>query len=380
MNLLFVTRYYPDARIGGIERVTGLLAKYFHRQGMQVHCLYFEKSEFDGSLGDVIQACHLENLYDEKWIKSCLTRNDIKVVINQSHFFYVPFLSKVVHEVGAKLVTCCHSSTSMETISKTDAMKQNIGLKRIAIGFAYPLFKLISERKLRKMHKRSFECSDKTIVLSKSIKKQYAQVLGIDEADDRLDYICNPLSFEISISEENLSEKENMVLVVARLYEPQKRLTLLFKAWQQVQHNGWKLVVVGDGEDMPMYEKMVKNLGLEHVFFEGVQNPIDYYRKTKIFAMTSSWEGLPMTIIESFQMGVVPVVMDSFPAAKDMIKDGENGYLVNDGDTAAFANRLQFLMANNDEVIRLATHACASSNIYNITEIGTQWMNLFNVL
>ena len=129
-----------------------------------------------------------------------------------------------------------------------------------------------------------------------------------------------------------------------------------------------------------MYEKMVRDLERENVFFEGVQNPMDYYRKAKIFAMTSSWEGLPMTILESFQKGVVPVVMDSFPSAKDMVEDGENGYLVNDGDMSAFVNRLQFLMANNDEVKRLAMRVCGSSDMYKITEIGAQWMKLFYAL
>ena len=91
MNILFVTRFYPDSRIGGIERVTGLLAKFFHEHGSQVYCLHFEKSDFDGSLGNVIHACHLKDLYDKEWIKDYLTKNNINVVINQSHFFYAPF-------------------------------------------------------------------------------------------------------------------------------------------------------------------------------------------------------------------------------------------------------------------------------------------------
>lgn len=379
MNILFVTRFYPDARIGGIERVTGLLAKYFHERGMQVHCLYFEKSKYDGSLGNVVQACHLKDLYDTEWIGNYLKQNEIDVVINQSHFFYSPFLSKVVHEIGAKLITCCHSSTSMKTLCKRDAVKQSHGLKRMLISVAYPVFKVFSEHKLKKIHRTSFYCSDKTIVLSKSIKAQYASILGIDATDIRLEYICNPLSFDCSISKKDLADKENIVLVVARLYEPQKRLTLLFKVWKHVQRDDWKLVVVGDGEDRIMYEDMVNSLQLKNVSFEGVQNPISYYRKAKIFAMTSSWEGFPMTILESLQMGVVPVVMDSFPAAKDMIQDGENGYLVDD-DISAFAKRLQILMTDNEKTLLLASNACASSKNYNISEIGTQWMKLFSVL
>ena len=376
MNILFVARYYPDSRIGGIERVTGLLAKFFRGQGLQVYCLHFEESEFDGSLGNVIHACHLRDLYDKNWIKDFLTKNNINVVINQSHFFYSPFLSSVVHEIGAKLITCCHSSTSMKTLSKADAIKQTHGLKRFLVAFAYPLFKIVSERKLKRKHLRSFRCSDKTVLLSKSIKEEYARELGIDYGDSRLEYISNPLSFDSTISDEELVNKENIVLVVARLYEPQKRLSLLFNIWKQVQRDDWKLVIVGDGEDRDMYEKMVRELNLKNVSFEGVQQPQPYYRKAKIFAMTSSWEGLPMTVIESFQMGVVPVVMDSFPAAKDMIVDGENGCLVDDCDTFAFAKELHELMIADKKLQALALGAIASSNRYEIGEIGAEWMKI----
>lgn len=376
MNILFVTRFYPDSRIGGIERVTGLLAKFFHEHGSQVYCLHFEKSDFDGSLGNVIHACHLKDLYDKEWIKDYLTKNNINVVINQSHFFYAPFLSSVVHEIGAKLITCCHSSTSMKTISKEDAIKQSHGVKRILLTFTYPLFKFVSERKLKRKHLRSFRCSDKTILLSKSIKEEYAHKLGIKYDDSRLEYISNPLSFDSIISDNELAKKDNIVLVVARLYEPQKRLSLLFKIWKQVQREDWRLVIVGDGEDRDMYENMVREHDLKNVSFEGVQQPQPYYRKAKIFAMTSSWEGLPMTIIESFQMGVVPVVMDSFPAAKDMIVDGENGCLVDDCDTFAFAKELHELMIADKKLQALALGAIASSNRYEIGEIGAEWMKI----
>ena len=376
MNILFVTRFYPDSRIGGIERVTGLLAKFFHEHGSQVYCLHFEKSKYDGSLDNIVHACHLKDLYDKEWIKDYLTKNKINVVINQSHFFYTPFLSSVVHDIGAKLITCCHSSTSMNTISKEDAIKQSHGVKRILLTFAYPLFKFVSERKLQRKHLRSFRCSDKTILLSKSIKEEYAHKLGIEYDDSRLEYISNPLSFNCIISDNELAKKDNIVLVVARLYEPQKRLSLLFKIWKQVQREDWRLVIVGDGEDRDMYENMVREHDLKNVSFEGVQQPQPYYRKAKIFAMTSSWEGLPMTIIESFQMGVVPVVMDSFPSAKDMIVDGENGCLVDDCDTFAFAKELHELMIADKKLQALALGAIASSNRYEIGEIGAEWMKI----
>lgn len=374
MNLLFVTRFYPDSRIGGIERVTGILARYFHQQGIAVHCLYFEKSDYDGSLIEIVQAHHLEDLYNKVWLKEYLLNHQIDIVINQSHFFYTPFLASVAHEVGAKLITCCHSSTSMKTLDKNSALKQSRGLKKMVIGLVYPLFRAWSERKLKRIHRLSFENSDQTIVLSKSIKNEYASNLGINPNNPKLGYISNPLSFAGEISEEEIKQKENIVLVVARLYEPQKRLSLLFEVWKQVQRDDWKLIVVGDGEDRELYENIVSDLQLKNVSFEGVQNPLPYYRKAKIFAMTSTWEGLPMTILESLQMGVVPIVLDSFAAAKDMIEDGVNGFLVKNKD--AFANRMNNLMMSKETLIRQGRISVQLSRKYSINVIGKYWINI----
>lgn len=377
MNILFITRYYPEPKIGGIERVTKLLAEYFHKQGHCVHCLFFEASIYDGSLGDVVQAHLLKDKYDRNRLLLYLRKNSIDIVINQSHFFYAPFLSEVAHEAGIKLITCCHSSTRMETISKRDAVNLSHGLKRLTVRMFYPVFKLYSERKLRHTHQDCFNCSDKTIVLSKSIDRQYREeVLGISPDDIRLDYVCNPLSFPENITTEELQKKENIILVVSRLYEPQKRMSLLFNAWSKMKTDGWKLVIVGDGEDRVMYEKKVKDLRLGNVDFVGRQSPLPYYQKAKIFAMTSVWEGLPMTILESLQMGVVPVVMDSFPAAKDLIEDGKNGYLVAYPDVDTFANRLQQLMTDDKMRQDMAGECLLVSKRYSMDTIGKRWMEV----
>ena len=39
-----------------------------------------------------------------------------------------------------------------------------------------------------------------------------------------------------------------------------------------------------------------------------------------------------MTLLESLQMGVVPIAMNTFPAIQDILNDGENGYVVEWGD------------------------------------------------
>lgn len=377
MNILFVTTYYPEPCIGGIERVTRLLGEYFAGRGMGVYCLHFKSSRYDGNC-PTIHGQQLAERYDKELVKAFLLQHHIHVVINQSHFFYTPFLSEVAHESGARLITCCHSSTTMQTLPRADALRQARGAKRMLLKWCYPVFKWYSEGKLRRTHLRSFQQSDLTLVLSRSIETQYRKALGLPEDDQRLSHICNPLSFPAEITEDELGRKENVVLVVARLYEAQKKLSIVLRAWAAMHTEGWRLVMVGDGQDRARYEKTTKELRLGNVQFEGVQDSLPYYRHAKLFAMTSQWEGFPMTLLESLQMGCVPVVVDRFPAARDMVRDGVDGILVPQPDTKAFAMALQSLMDDEGRRLEMAYRAVESSRKYQMKAIGEQWMKIFN--
>ena len=59
-----------------------------------------------------------------------------------------------------------------------------------------------------------------------------------------------------------------------------------------------------------------------------------------------------------------------------MIVDGENGCLVDDCDTFAFAKELHELMMADDKLQAIALGAIASSNRYEIGEIGAEWMKI----
>jgi len=48
--------------------------------------------------------------------------------------------------------------------------------------------------------------------------------------------------------------------------------------------------------------------------------------------MTSRFEGWPMVLMEAMQMGVVPVVYNSFESLSDIVVDGENGYIIPNND------------------------------------------------
>ena len=103
--------------------------------------------------------------------------------------------------------------------------------------------------------------------------------------------------------------------------------------------NDINIAIVGTGE----LEREIVNTALEkglsdNVSFLGFQNnPYQILRDAKCMIMTSRWEGTPMCALEAMALGV-PVVTTPVDGLKQLIADGENGFLSD--DNAALAQRI----------------------------------------
>jgi glycosyltransferase involved in cell wall biosynthesis len=160
--------------------------------------------------------------------------------------------------------------------------------------------------------------------------------------------IGNPIR---KITADNIQEKENIVLSVGRLIKT-KHFDQLIDMFVEICNPNWKLVIVGGDAKKQHLSKELKNivkgLGAEgQVILTGEQKDIDsYYRKSKIFAFTSSSEGFPNVVGEALSAGLPVVAYDCNAGPADMITDGENGFLVPLFDQKVFKQKLQLLMGN----------------------------------
>ena len=129
---------------------------------------------------------------------------------------------------------------------------------------------------------------------------------------------------------------------VGRL-SPQKATPDLVAALERVaraQGNA-HLVLVGDGPLRGEVESAVRRLGLtERVHLLGLRRDVpELLRAFDVFALASRWEGLPRVFSQAMAAGL-PIVATRVNGASDAITPGENGWLVDVGDTAGMADRL----------------------------------------
>jgi glycosyltransferase involved in cell wall biosynthesis len=87
-----------------------------------------------------------------------------------------------------------------------------------------------------------------------------------------------------------------------------------------------------------------------------------------------------MVIVEAMACGLAVVSFDCPWGPSSIIADGEDGLLVEDGNTDKMAETLAELMANPDKQRMLSNHAVQNVQRFQMDRIATQWKNLFESL
>ncbi len=123
-----------------------------------------------------------------------------------------------------------------------------------------------------------------------------------------------------------------------------------------------RFVFLGDGPQRRALEARAFALGLEgKVLFLGWRRDVaQWLSAADVFVLTSLWEGLPRALVEAMKSGL-PAVCYATDGVADLIKDGENGFMVEPGDHRALAARVTALL--QDEARRKTLGAAAAAAI-----------------
>lgn len=120
-------------------------------------------------------------------------------------------------------------------------------------------------------------------------------------------------------------------------------------------------VFIGDGELRSSLEARVLAHGLSgKVFFPGWRLDIpEILAAADLFLMTSLWEGLPRALLEAMKTGL-PCVCYATDGVRDVLRDGENGFLIEPGDERTAARRVLELLGDSGKARALGRCAAAS--------------------
>ena len=153
-------------------------------------------------------------------------------------------------------------------------------------------------------------------------------------------------------AEMNIPRDAIVLIYLAELIE-NKNQTFLMDAFQQVlkDNKNVYLVLAGFDHTNGEVEQYAHRLGVhENIRFLGWRNDVNnLYAMSDICTASSIREGFGLNLVEAMYCGV-PVVATNNRGHSTIIRDGENGFLVNLGDVNSFAKRI--LQLCDDEKLR----------------------------
>lgn len=393
MIVLFATENNVNPQSGGIARVTYTLASCLATHGIKCisACMHQKNTICTKDKIFIKEILLKTENHIQQW-GSIIKRENVDIILVQGGYTLMNqellYIRKALDSQTKKvpLFLVFHSKPGYELyfldwavlLSKVFSRSWKEYSKQFLIQGLMHVDESCLKKRLYRKYIPSFRAADKIIVLSPSYIDDYNQLV---QGTDTTKYVSIPNMMTYPQSECDLQSKEPEVLIVARMDERSKRIKLALRIWseipQELLDQGWKLSIVGDGEDLNYYKRYARMKNIKNVFFEGQREPISYYKRASIFMMTSAYEGWPMTIIEAMQHGCVPIAFDSFKAIYDII-NYNNGVIVSNNDVNMYISKLTKLMADDSMRLELSQNAYNGCQRFSQEKITKKWLNLFS--
>ena len=141
------------------------------------------------------------------------------------------------------------------------------------------------------------------------------------------------------------------------------------------------LVYVGEGSWRGELEAGIARAGLtRRVHLAGLRRDVpELLRAFDVFALASRWEGLPRVFPQAMAAGL-PIVATRVDGAPDAVTPGDNGWLVDVGDTAAMAKYLRALAGDPAMARRMGAAGRARVDEFSVERMVDALAELYDTL
>ena len=355
MNIIYVIEDYSEN--GGVERIVSdkantLFTHYHHK--VTIISVYRDNRKEQFKLDDGINLIHLDVPFAKR------TNNSIIRLISRLYTIFIAILrlNKVIKglhpdlvffttTLGAILLPFCHTKA------------RKIYESHLARNFN-PFNKLFFLTELR---------AERIVCLTSGDAKEYKYAKRVDIIPN---YINN-----IKSHVEDYSVKK--AIAVGRL-EYQKGFDILIDCWKEIakQYPDWQLDIYGEGSCRKELQRQINSLQLgEKVKLCGRNNNIiDVYPQYSLHIMTSRYEGQGIVLLEAQACGLSSVVFDYQYGASDIVSNGHNGLIIEQGNRKLFIEATMKMMSSEKLRKEYGKNALEIGKRYFKENIFNKWIEL----
>lgn len=158
-----------------------------------------------------------------------------------------------------------------------------------------------------------------------------------------------------------------------------KRQPLIARVCRRLEDEGYKFTMLMIGKQYhEEFTEQILAAGCSRVVMLGERkNPLDYLAESDAYCLMSSYEGMPISLIEALGVGAVPVCTP-VGGIVDVVEDGINGYLAKDiTENSCYLALKRFLDMDDAALTAMKTAAKQSYKPFSMTECAEKYVNLF---
>ena len=320
--------FLPALEGGGAERVFLTLVKGFLARGHEVDLVLSRKT--GALLSDIPSGARLFNLDCHKvarslWpLRSYLRKErPVALLTGLSNANVVGVWARILAQVPTRTVVSVHSHL---TNSTAGSRSHSARLAAVAARLSYPL-------------------ADSVVAVSEGVAADLASSFSVPS--EKTTVIHNPVVDDAvdlraaeALSHPWFAPGQPPVILSAGRLVPAKDYPMLLDAFSLLRaRREARLVILGEGPEREDLERRARSLGVaSDVQMPGfVANPYPYMRRSRVFALSSQWEGFGNVIAEALAVGTTVVSTDCRSGPSEILDDGRFGSLVPVGDPAAMA-------------------------------------------
>jgi glycosyltransferase involved in cell wall biosynthesis len=359
-------------RGGGAQRRTLTLANGFAARGHRVEMVVVSSLESAGArLAPGIRVQPLDRGW-RRWFEPLNRRVNVRGLFT---FGSIPTLAAVLRRTRPDVLLSAASHVNRIAVAARELSLTGTPLVLRASNHPsanipyWPFVERVTRQYLRIVAGRLYPRAEAIIAVSEGVAHDVRALTKLPA--ERVTTIYNPVvGPEIEAGARApldhpwfLPGSPPVVLGVGKL-KLQKNFPLLLRAFARVRAaRPARLVILGEGGHLHELERLAVHLGVaEDVAFPGfVENPYAWMARAAVFALSSSWEGLPGALIEAMACGC-PVVSTDCPSGPDeILEDGRLAPLVPVGDERALAEAILSVLDRPPDTGRLRERARAFS-------------------
>lgn len=358
MNVCFLLGGFYS---GGIGRVVSILAnRLVDEPNLIVHAVTLrpaEKTEIYSLDSDVKRSYLITKKGSVKKIlfsasrelRKYIKENDIDVVVACGNVFYPIALLAKVKKV--KIICWEHSNVYNTNDNDGQTILRWLGAK----------------------------LSNKIITLTECDKDGYRKKFNAK----RIQRIYNPIDPQLYTESEEYNPKTKKIISVGRFcYQKHfEEIPEIAKKLNDITQD-WTWDIYGNGELFDDIHQKIEKYGLENkVFLKGqVGNLYSLYKNYSMIVMTSRYEGFPMTLLEGAANGLPMLSYDILTGPNEIIDNGVNGYLIDEGNSEEMAREIASLLLNKEKRLEFSKESQKTAKRFDVNSIATEWYKMFKEL